>query len=56
MIPEVELERSDFSLFFTFVSAPIVVARNLEGIWHVGELNSSIFSRSSQFVIPETQI
>lgn len=31
VVPEVELEREDFFPFFTFVSAPIVVARNLEG-------------------------
>lgn len=39
VVPEVELERRDLSLFFTFVSSPIVVARNLEGIWHLGELD-----------------
>lgn len=39
VIPEVELERRDLSLFFTFVSVPIVVAWNPEGIWHVGELD-----------------
>lgn len=27
VVPEVELERRDLSLFFTFVSAPTVVAR-----------------------------
>lgn len=39
VVPKVELERRDLSLFFTFVSAPTVVARNLEGIWHLGELD-----------------
>lgn len=39
VVPEVELERSDLSLFFTFVSTSVVVARNHEGIWHVGELD-----------------
>lgn len=45
VVPEVELERRDLSLFFTFVPLQIVFAWNLQEIWHA-ENSTFLYSLS----------